>query len=606
MESPLQWIRQPGRNAHHRFRMTSSRSRRPPRRLLVEGLESRCLLSVTINEFPIPTPDTRPLGITEGPDGNLWFTEANDANPRRIGEINPTTHVVNEFPIPTAFSYLTSITAGRDGNLYFTDLVANSIAAINPTTHVVTEFSLPKPNRAPFTIITGPDGNLWFTEFDDDQIGQFNPTTHALAEFPLPTASAEPKGITAGPDGNLWFTEFGGNKIGRINPTTHTIAEFPVSTANSAPDDITAGPDGNLWFTFSGSLGQIGQINPTTGTITEFPVPGSGVMAATGITAGPDGNLWFTYSGNAIGQINPTTHAIAEFPFAGAGGGGEITTGPDGNLWFTGGLYQDIIGQVVLTAPAPAPDLALSGNAPSSVTLGSNLTYNLTVTNNGTGGATGVKLIDTLPPGVTFVSATGGVTPVNGVLTFGIGTLAAGDSASFTIVVTPTAKGTLPDRASVRMDQPDPTPADDSVSRITTVTPTVVGDGPTVTAVQPLGSPGRTKALVLTFDKPLDPTRAQILGNYQITALGGPKPAIRIKAALYNATTHTVTLRLARRLKPGRRFQLTVIGTGPNGVIDLAGNLLDGQKTGVPGSNFVMIAGAGDSSGRSRPVHAWA
>jgi virginiamycin B lyase len=30
-----------------------------------------------INEFPIPTANRRPLGITAGPDGNLWFTEAN-------------------------------------------------------------------------------------------------------------------------------------------------------------------------------------------------------------------------------------------------------------------------------------------------------------------------------------------------------------------------------------------------------------------------------------------------------------------------------------------------------------------------------------------------
>jgi hypothetical protein len=156
------------------------------------------------------------------------------------------------------------------------------------------------------------------------------------------------------------------------------------------------------------------------------------------------------------------------------------------------------------------------------------------------------------------------------------------------------------------MNQPDPTPADDSVARITTVTSTVgvsgntpaaspvVVDGPTVTSVLPLGSHRRPKALVLTFDKPLDPTRAPILSDYQIVAWGGRKRSIRIKAVLYNATTQTVTLSLSQRLKPHRRFQLTVVGTGPSGVIDLAGKLLDGQKTGGPGSNFVMIASAAD------------
>jgi hypothetical protein len=32
-------------------------------------------LSGKIREFPIPTANSAPVGITAGPDGNLWFTE---------------------------------------------------------------------------------------------------------------------------------------------------------------------------------------------------------------------------------------------------------------------------------------------------------------------------------------------------------------------------------------------------------------------------------------------------------------------------------------------------------------------------------------------------
>jgi hypothetical protein len=59
--------------------------RKPPRpRLALEALDDRILLSVT--EFPIPTADSNPVGITRGPDGNLWFTET-QAN--KIGRITP-------------------------------------------------------------------------------------------------------------------------------------------------------------------------------------------------------------------------------------------------------------------------------------------------------------------------------------------------------------------------------------------------------------------------------------------------------------------------------------------------------------------------------------
>jgi len=32
--------------------------------------------SATVTEYTIPTTNATPVGITVGPDGNLWFTEA--------------------------------------------------------------------------------------------------------------------------------------------------------------------------------------------------------------------------------------------------------------------------------------------------------------------------------------------------------------------------------------------------------------------------------------------------------------------------------------------------------------------------------------------------
>jgi uncharacterized repeat protein (TIGR01451 family) len=345
-----------------------------------------------------------------------------------------------------------------------------------------------------------------------------------------------------GSDGNLWFTEFTKNKIGMINPTTHAIAEFPIPTASGQPVGITTGPDHDLWFT-ENTRNQIGQINPTTHVITEFPVPI--------VQSGPRG----------------------------------ITAGPDGNLWFTQDS-SDSIGQAVLSAPATAPDLALTGGAPASVTVGQAVSYTLTLTNDGTGEATGVTLTDSLPSGVTFVSATGGVMPVNGVLTFALGSLAAGASRTVTVVITPTAAGSLSNSATVRMDQADPTPADNAVTVDTAVaTPDVAG--PSVISVRRFGFHHRPTSLVLTFDKPLDPARAQDLANYQLVALDGSRRAIRIRSAAYDPASRTVTLRPAHRLYLYHRFRLTVVGTGPGGVSSSSGALMDGQGAGRPGSDLV-------------------
>ena len=122
---------------------------------------------------------------------------------------------IREFPITTATnSQPVGITAGPDGNLWFTEFNANQIGRIS-TAGVTTEFAVPTANSAPFGITAGPDGNLWFTEQSGNQIGRIS-TAGVVTEFAVPTASSEPVGITAGPDGNLWFTEEHGNKIGQL------------------------------------------------------------------------------------------------------------------------------------------------------------------------------------------------------------------------------------------------------------------------------------------------------------------------------------------------------------------------------------------------------
>src|SRR5262245_8391443 len=127
------------RSTRHR---TARDRRRSADRVLarprLEGLEDRCLLTPTITEYTTPT-GAGPYGITAGPDGNLWFTEA----ATQIGMINPATHVITEYTIPTANATARAITTGPDGNLWFTEnspvgKTLNAVAKIgmiNPSSH---------------------------------------------------------------------------------------------------------------------------------------------------------------------------------------------------------------------------------------------------------------------------------------------------------------------------------------------------------------------------------------------------------------------------------------------------------------------------------------
>ena len=52
--------------------------------------------------------------------------------------INPTTHVIAEFPVPTAGSHPVGITRGPDGNLWFTENAGNQIGRLTLTSSGLT------------------------------------------------------------------------------------------------------------------------------------------------------------------------------------------------------------------------------------------------------------------------------------------------------------------------------------------------------------------------------------------------------------------------------------------------------------------------------------
>jgi uncharacterized repeat protein (TIGR01451 family) len=377
----------------------------------------------SFTEYATPTAGSGPGGIVTGPDGNLWFTETNAA---KVGRITPSGSIT-EFPLPSAGTP-TSIVVGSDGNLWFGD---NSLPGIGrvTTAGVITMFPLPSTS-GPADITAGPDGALWFADNKANQIGRIT-TAGATTFFSIPTAGSSPAGIVKGPDNNLWFTEFQGGKIGRIT-TAGLITEFPLPTG-IGPGLITNGPDGNLWFTdpLSSKVGKI----TTAGAATMFPVPTGGTPV--GIAAGPDGNLWFTDNGGGLIERITLTGTVTTFTIPTSGSGPVvITRGPDNAMWFTeNGAAR--IGRI--TVPSGSiPNLTISKSAPATISSGQNLTYTISYGNNGSAGATGVSIRDTIPSGATFVSATGGGTAASGVVTWNIGALNAGatGTVSFTVTVT--------------------------------------------------------------------------------------------------------------------------------------------------------------------------
>src|SRR5947208_152875 len=114
----------------------------------------------------------------------------------------------------------------------------------------------------------------------------------------------------------------------------------------------------------------------------------------------------------------------------------------------------------VTTVVGEIADLAVAKTGPASVIAVGSITYTITVTNSGPSDASAVVVRDTLPAGVTFVSASNGGTLAAGVVTWpAAATLANGASLSRTVTVTAPATGTLLNvaRADAATVDPDST-----------------------------------------------------------------------------------------------------------------------------------------------------
>jgi uncharacterized repeat protein (TIGR01451 family) len=183
------------------------------------------------------------------------------------------------------------------------------------------------------------------------------------------------------------------------------------------------------------------------------------------------------------------------------------------------------------STPAPPQiDLAITkSGSPNPATVGNQITWTETVTNNGPDGATGVKVADQIPAGTTFVSvsATQGTCTGGAVVSCSLGDMAKGATVTITIVTTANAAGTI------------------------TNTTTVVGnESETNTA-------NNTASASVAVNGAFVPPKAKPPAAICSTVVAAPK-------LLYVGRGVTITLHIAQRGKAAKGVRIRITGPGLN------------------------------------------
>ena len=197
---------------------------------------------VSIKEWSVPTPNSRPHDPAVAPDGSLWYT-GQMAN--KLGRLDPVSGQIKEFSLKTPNSGPHGLAADRDGNIWFTAIFKGYVGKLDPRTGSITEYHA-AGHADPHTPVFDPQGILWFTTEEANVIGRLDPATGEIRLIQVPTKNAVPYGIAVTSNGTPFFCEFGSNKLASIDPKTLTITEYPIANAEARPRRLAIAPDNTI------------------------------------------------------------------------------------------------------------------------------------------------------------------------------------------------------------------------------------------------------------------------------------------------------------------------------------------------------------------------
>jgi len=145
---------------------------------------------------------------------------------------------IKEWDVPTPNSRPHDPAVGPDGALWYTGQMANKLGRLDLRSGQFKEFPLKTPGSGPHGLVADGEGNIWFTAIFKHYIGKLDPRTGTITEYPMPDASADPHTPALDGHGTLWFTTERANFVGRLDTHTGEVRLKEVPTPNAVPYGI--------------------------------------------------------------------------------------------------------------------------------------------------------------------------------------------------------------------------------------------------------------------------------------------------------------------------------------------------------------------------------
>ncbi len=227
----------------------------------------------------------------QGPDGNVWFNEANGSVGRLDPKLVGAPGFLTEIALPTTAGGPTfaEAFANAAGAVWFAfggcDKAAKGAACRATGVGSITVGSSPQVTLYPLTgtssskaqlsgVTAGPDGNIWFADQIGEDLGSITPVGAYQASISTGVSSA---GLVTGPDKNIWFTDFDTDTIDVyiLNPQTVTPTSIAFNMAGETQSIVASEQD------YAGTLTIKPACSAKVATVVPAASPGPGQFAWT-------------------------------------------------------------------------------------------------------------------------------------------------------------------------------------------------------------------------------------------------------------------------------------------------------------------------------------
>lgn len=305
-------------------------------------------VSVEIEEWTVPWPDTRPRDPFAVSAEEVWFVGQRGDYVARLA---PETGAFERIDLEDGAGPHNLI-VGEDGTIWYAGNRAAHIGRIDPATGEIEKIAMPQEAaRDPHTLVFDESGDIWFTVQGGNFIGRLATATRAVDLVEVPTPRARPYGIDVAADGTVWSVLLGTNKLASVDPETLRLTEYELPRAEARPRRMGITSDGRIWYV-DYAQGMVGTFDPADGSFSEWAAPAGSESRPYGMAVDGDDRIWFVETGvepNRLVGFDPASEtfvASADIP----SGGGTVRHmhyhAPTNTIWF--GADTNTVGRIAL------------------------------------------------------------------------------------------------------------------------------------------------------------------------------------------------------------------------------------------------------------------